>query len=290
MIGKGNSRMKKKFLILGGDLRQIACARCLQKKGYDVVLYGFYDLYLGGLFAGQNLNEDLMRADYVLLPLPVTQDGEFLHTPLWDKKISLQQITNTLREETVVFGGMIRDGELLQRKMVFDYAKNEEFLIKNAQITVEGAFHIAFSETPFSVFGSKILITGYGRIGKILAKIAQSLGAETYVAARKTGDLSWIELSGAHPVRYDKLGDLLPHMQIIFNTVPSPIFQKSRIEKIHPDCLFIDLASVPGGIDWAVAKELGVKTIWALSLPGKIAPYSSGKIIADTVINLINKE
>ena len=282
--------MKKKFLIIGGDLRQLACARCLQKKGYDVVLYGFYDLYLTGLFAGHNLTEDLIRADYILLPLPVTQDGKNVHTPLWDQTISLEKISDILREETAVFGGMIRDERLLQRKRVFDYAQHEEFLIKNAQITAEGAFNIVFSETPFSVFGSKILITGYGRIGKILAKLSMALGAETYVAARSAGDLSWIELSGATPVRYDKLGDLLPHMQIIFNTVPSPIFQKSRIEKIQPDCLFVDLASVPGGIDWESAKEFGLKTIWALALPGKIAPYSSGKIIADTVINLLNKE
>ena len=282
--------MKKKFLVIGGDLRQISCAKCLQKKGYEVVLYGFDNLYLSGLFAGRSLMEDLHQSDYVILPLPVSKDGVYLHTPLWDKKISLQEILSGVRQDALIFGGMIRQEVLLEREGVHDYAKNEEFLIKNAQITAEGAFNIVFSETPFSVFGSKLLITGYGRIGKILAKMAKTFGADTYVAARSVGDLSWIELSGCHPVRYEQLGDLLPHMEIILNTVPSPVFQKSKIEKIHPDCLFVDLASVPGGIDWDSAKEAGLKTIWALSLPGKVAPYSSGKIISDTVLNLLDKE
>lgn len=282
--------MKSKFFIIGGDLRQLACAKSLREKGYDVKLYGFFDIYLKDLPKSTSFTEDLIRADYVLLPLPVTKDGETLNTPLWDGKISLSQITGTLREDTVVFGGMINDENLLQRPSVFDYAKQEDFLIKNAQITAEGAFNIVFSETPFSVYGSKLLITGYGRIGKILANIAKTLGAETFVAARNTRDLAWIELSGCKAVRYDTLTELLPQFDIILNTVPHRIFKKEQIAAIQADCLFVDLASVPGGIDWEAAKQAGLKTIWALSLPGKVAPFSSGKIISDTLTNLLEQK
>lgn len=282
--------MKSKFFIIGGDLRQLACAKSLREKGYDVKLYGFFDIYLKDLPKSTSFTEDLIRADYVLLPLPVTKDGETLNTPLWDGKISLSQITGTLRDDTVVFGGMINDEHLLHRPSVFDYAKQEDFLIKNAQITAEGAFNIVFSETPFSVYGSKLLITGYGRIGKILANIAKTLGAETFVAARNTRDLAWIELSGCKAVRYDTLTELLPQFDIILNTVPHRIFKKEQIAAIQADCLFVDLASVPGGIDWEAAKQAGLKTIWALSLPGKVAPFSSGKIISDTLTNLLEQK
>lgn len=282
--------MKSKFFIIGGDLRQLACAKSLREKGYEVKVYGFFDIYLKDFPKSSSFTEDLIRADYVLLPLPVTKDGETINTPLWDGTVTLSQIADTIRDDTVVFGGMIKDERLLHRELVFDYAKQEDFLIKNAQITAEGAFQIVFSETPVSVYGSKILITGFGRIGKILAKIAKVLGAETYVAARNAGDLAWIELYGCKAVRYETLSRYLPEFDIILNTVPKQIFQKDWITKIHPECLFVDLASVPGGIDWDAAKEAGLKTIWALSLPGKVAPYSSGKIISDTLTNLLEQK
>lgn len=285
--------MKHKFLVLGGDLRQISCAKSFLEKGFEVTIYGFFEAYLKELpeeCIGKNLLDDLIRSENILLPLPVSSNGEELRTPLWDGTIRLSEICDNIGENTRIFGGMIREPLLLERKYLFDYAKNEEFLIKNAQITAEGAFDIVFSETPFSVFGSKLLITGYGRIGKILAKIAGALGADTYVAARNIKDLSWIELAGCHPVRYEELSAVLPNMQVILNTVPVQIFTKSMIEMLPKECLFVDLASVPGGIDLESAKAMGIKTIWALSLPGKIAPYSSGRIISDTIINLLNKE
>ena len=37
------------------------------------------------------------------------------------------------------------------------------------------------------------------------------------------------------------------------------------------------------------AKSYGLKVIWALSLPGKIAPVSSGAIIKDTIMNIIKE-
>lgn len=279
--------MKQKFLVVGGDLRQIACAKSLMKKGFEVKLYGFFDIYLKELDQCENFIEDLMRADYVLLPLPVTKDGVTVNTPLWDEKIQLSQLKEVLRDHTVVFGGMIKDPYLLERKLVFDYAKEEEFLIKNAQITAEGALDIVFSETPHSVYGSNVLIAGYGRIGKIMSRLCKALGANTSVVARNERDLSWIALSGCRPLRYESLNPYLSEFDVIINTVPKQIFGREEIAKINPDCLFVDLASVPGGIDWDVAKVAGLKTIWALSLPGKVAPYSSGNIIADTLTTLL---
>ena len=44
-----------------------------------------------------------------------------------------------------------------------------------------------------------------------------------------------------------------------------------------------------GGVDFDAAKEAGVKVIWALSLPGKTAPITAGKIIKDTILNILNE-
>ena len=43
------------------------------------------------------------------------------------------------------------------------------------------------------------------------------------------------------------------------------------------------------GVDLEAAKELGVKVIWALSLPGKVAPVTAGEMIKNTVLNIINE-
>jgi dipicolinate synthase subunit A len=53
--------------------------------------------------------------------------------------------------------------------------------------------------------------------------------------------------------------------------------------------LIIDIASLPGGVDFEAAKQLNVKTIHALSLPGKVAPDTAGDIILKTVLNMLNE-
>ena len=75
----------------------------------------------------------------------------------------------------------------------------------------------------------------------------------------------------------------------MFNTIPAPVLTRPLLEQLQPECLIIDLASRPGGVDFEAAGELGLKTIWALSLPGKVAPITAGGIIRDTVLNMISE-
>ena len=57
------------------------------------------------------------------------------------------------------------------------------------------------------------------------------------------------------------------------------------------DALIIDLASKPGGVDMSAAQEMGKKVIWALSLPGKVAPITSAKALQNTIYHvLLEKE
>ena len=76
---------------------------------------------------------------------------------------------------------------------------------------------------------------------------------------------------------------------LVFNTVPKMIFDRKMLEKFDDQTLFIDLASKPGGIDFDAAVELGIKAIWALGLPGKTAPVTSGEIIAETVRSMLSE-
>jgi len=48
--------------------------------------------------------------------------------------------------------------------------------------------------------------------------------------------------------------------------------------------------SNPGGIDFNAAKNLNLNVIWALSLPGKYAPISAGKILAKIIKIIMQNE
>ena len=62
-----------------------------------------------------------------------------------------------------------------------------------------------------------------------------------------------------------------------------------KLSLLNPSALIIDLASKPGGVDFESASLMGIKTIWALSLPGKVAPVTSGEIIAKTIRNILTE-
>ena len=81
----------------------------------------------------------------------------------------------------------------------------------------------------------------------------------------------------------------MENFDVIFNTIPFPIFNRDILSRLDKNTLLIDLASRPGGVDFKAAAELQIKTIWALSLPGRVAPKSAGQIIKNTILNMIKE-
>ena len=47
---------------------------------------------------------------------------------------------------------------------------------------------------------------------------------------------------------------------------------------------------MPGGVDFDSAQRMGITAIHALSLPGKVAPKTSGEIIKNTIFNILEEE
>ena len=64
---------------------------------------------------------------------------------------------------------------------------------------------------------------------------------------------------------------------------------EEELEDLRRDCLVLDLASKPGGVDLEAAGELGLTVIWALSLPGKVAPVTAGAAIKTTIYNMLHE-
>ena len=71
--------------------------------------------------------------------------------------------------------------------------------------------------------------------------------------------------------------------------MPHLILDEEKLKYVKKDCLLLDLASKPGGIDEDYCKRQGLKFIWALALPGKVAPVTSAKYIKNTIYNILRE-
>ena len=284
--------MFKTVSVIGGDLRQLTLADELRKDGYDVTVFGFTDK-ISYEFNTTDIDAAL-DSEVVILPVPVSFDGININTPYSDSKLSVSELAKKLNPVSLVFGGCITQpfSDALSKRGIKhrDYMLRDELAIKNAVPTAEGAIEIAISETPFTLHNSNCLVLGYGKVGKILAKSLDALGAKTYVSARKYADLALIEGHGCYPLTVNEAKLRLDEFDIIFNTVPALILGESELRHIRRDTLVIDLASKPGGVDFETAKELGIRVVWALSLPGRVAPVTAGIIIKDTITNMLREE
>lgn len=143
---------------------------------------------------------------------------------------------------------------------------------------------------PVTIHGCKTLVLGFGRCGATLARTLKALGAEVCVAARKDSDLAKCYTNGIATVTYAKLNQHLPEFELVFNTVPELVLDHHRIALLNRNCLIVDIATAPGGIDFSAAEKMGIKAILAPSLPGRVAPKTAGKILADTYPRLILRE
>jgi dipicolinate synthase subunit A len=164
----------------------------------------------------------------------------------------------------------------------------EEFEIANAVPTAEGAIQIAMEEMPITIYNSRAVVVGYGRIGKILSNSLKLLGCDVTVVARKESARALARANCLKAVGFSKMCEEIEKADVLFNTVPQMVIDKNALMHAK-DTLILDLASKPGGVEFDAARDIGVKVIWAIGLPGKVAPISAGKIIKDTITNIFSE-
>lgn len=281
----------KTILVVGGDLRQAQLARLLSDKNtvYTLGLEKAEDFTQSDALPAV-LREQGIEPDYIIFPMPVSGDGETVNAPFSARRIRIDDVLSAAGSSTCVLGGKLGGSltkKLNERKLDYiDYLEREELSVMNAIPTAEGAIQIAMEELPVTIYDLRVLVIGYGRIGKVLARLLQAMGARVTVSARKFADLAWIRANGYTAIHTEDLADTIPSSQLIINTVPAAILTEKLLSKVPKGCLVIDLSSKPGGIDFLTANKLGVKAIWALSLPGKVAPITAGNIIFDTIQNI----
>jgi dipicolinate synthase subunit A len=285
---------RMKYTVIGGDLRNVKLAEAIASDGNQVNLYGFENAgFESTLDETEDLDAAIDDSQIVIGPLPCTNDNETLNTPFHKEKIHINEVFRKMKKNQLFIAGMISDRVSQTAKAynvyTVDILKREEMAVLNSIPTAEGAIQIAMEELPVTLNASKILILGYGRVGKVLAKMLSGIGAEVWVEARKYSDLAWLKVNGINSIYINDLDDYLGKMDVIYNTIPSRILDSERLGKLSRECLVIDLASKPGGVDFERAKELGIKVIWALSLPGKVAPVTAANYMKQTIYNIIEE-
>ena len=271
----------RSYLLIGGDTRQEYLYTILKSKNANVE-----KIFLNET---ENLNESskkISHSNIIVLPIPTTKDGLTLFSPNYKKKVTLDFITEKIASDAIVFvGGETEIIKKCKSKNIINLLSNESLTLKNAMATAEATISIIIENSPHTIFGAEILIIGYGRIGKILADYLLTLKANVSICARKEIARTEAELMGANALDFETLITHLPKFSIIINTVPTLIFKKEELNKINKNALIVDLASNPGGIDFEFADKIGIKTIHALSLPGKYSPKSAAEFIEQAINN-----
>ena len=277
--------MKKKYLILGGDLRNIKLAEMLTNENNKVLSYGLEkseEIQENRLIDKiPNLQSAMEKVDIIVAPTPFSSNGETINSPYAKEEIKIEQLFKSNKQKILIAGGIKeRIKEQLEEKYlkVIDVMKREELAILNTIATAEGTIKVAIENTDKILQGSKVLILGFGRVAKIVASKFSLLSTKVTCAARKTTDLAWIEAYGYNSININEMLFELNDFDIIINTVPEIIIKEKELKHMKPDVLLIDLASKPGGIESKKAIQMGLKYIWALAIPRKSCTYIISRI------------
>ena len=184
----------------------------------------------------------------------------------------LDAILSILPKNITVIGGNLSHPSLAHYQTL-DLLQDPIYVAENADITARCAIKLLFNCLPCTLKDLPILIIGWGRIGKCLARLLRANDALVTVFARKETDRAMLQALGySTQAAPDPTG-----FRVVINTAPAAVL---------PDCpkdvFKMELSSVLG--------IGGEDVLWARRLPAIHAPESSGKLIADTILRLCKKE
>lgn len=256
---------QKRFAVIGSDARQLAAGRALARAGYAV-----------------EGPEEIALADYILLPLPL----DAARTPL-------AELLRAARPGALALGGMLsEEAKAIAAEAgveLVDYFAREELTIRNAIPTAEGCVGILLAQRKRTLWGSAVLLLGFGPVGQAVGTRLAALGARVTVAARRPAQRAQAESLGMQGAELVRLARLAPAFDTVVNTIPAQVLTAPVLARLRPGSLIVDLASRPGGTDFDAAARCGHKAIHALSLPAACAPETAGEIVARTVCEMLRE-
>ena len=286
--------MSKKIniAVIGADMRQIHMINKLHEKGYTVYTYGINnDLITEKIIKTSSLSEAASKGNILICPIPFTKNNkDIAFLDLYEDK-NIKHFMECINSNHILFAGIIPDylSTHCNRNKIdqYDFMKMNDVAILNAIATAEGTIAEAIKRSSINLHGSNCLVLGFGRCAQVLANKLQAFNANVCVAARNKDACALAVAYGYSSILLDKLNSELKNFDFVFNTIPAVVLTKEKLEKLSPYVTIIDIASAPGGIDYAASEKLNLNASLCLGLPGIYSPKSSGEILANVIENIL---
>lgn len=277
-----------KILFIGGDKRSLEMIKELQNNERKVDIIGFNLLELDTL----NINDvKIVEYDVIIFPVDGLKDDDTVTCLFNQTNLNLSTIDFRIKDNCIVFSGIKtrRLEELFKNK----YVKLMDFndvSVENSIPTVEGIIAHIIQNTDYTINGATITILGYGRVGKILVDRLIKLGAYIKVGVIEEEDYIQLFSKNIKPFYTNNMKEEIATSDIIINTVPKLLLNKTHLDEIKNDTYIIDISSIPYGVDFDYAKSKNINVVLLQGIPGKIAPKTAGNILAKKIKTIIKEE
>jgi dipicolinate synthase subunit A len=281
--------------LLGGDGREIECARQAQAEGASVRLCGFpAERDPAGVSLCGNVTEAVTGAHIVICPIPLPQPDGSLYAPQSETRLIVdsQSLAGMIPGGLLITGlasSQMKEAAAKLNLKLREYEQDEELMILRAPAIAEGAIRVAIEHTEVTLHKNRCLIVGFGKIGPALARTLLGMGAEVTVAARNPVQRARAWEQGCSAVSLDQLASAAQQAKVIFNIASALLLNRDLVGSLDKETLLIDLAAPPGGIDFEAAQDSGLKAIWARGLGGR-APRTVGRVQWKGIKQILEEE
>lgn len=282
------------IVLAGGDARQLEVIQRLTELDASVTLCGFdrLDTPFSGAVKADWTPDILQEADALVLPAVGTDDDGTISTLFTDQELKLtDDYLSAAPKSCKVITGMAK---LYLKKLcekhgitLIELFERDDVAIYNSIPTAEGALMMAIQNTDITIHNSNCMVLGLGRTGFTMARTLHALGAKVKVGVRRDESFARAFEAGFEPFYMPEIARLAGNIDLIFNTIPTMIVTAQVIAQLPLRACIIDLASKPGGTDFRFAEKRGIKALLAPGLPGIVAPKTAGRIIANSLIQII---
>lgn len=264
------------ILVLGGDERSFYLTQRLLSLGYGAK-WGYGEKYDENKVTAFELKKEISEFDVIVLPLPLTRDGQTLNAPYSEKKLKLDDLRLYSREKTVFTSGDRLEG--------INYFSDKSVTALNARLTAVGFLSELLKFEKSDILGKSALVTGYGNVAKCVCKILSSNGVNVFVAARSDLQQAQAKADGYTSGDFTLAEEMMAKFDYIVNTVPAKVFSDNVLSKIGRNSAYFELA---GGAK-RETRSYPFAYIDCKGMPGKHTPKGAGEVIADFVCSKLRE-
>lgn len=260
-----------RFAVIGGDMRQVYLADILAKQGAGTSVYALNrKIKNTEIREASTLKEVLKNADIIAAPVPFFKAGHIAGKEEFED-LTMENILANAEKGSMIFAGGIplQFREMAGKKQIecVDYMRDASVAMENTVAAAEGIIAEAIKRSPRNLYKSSCLVLGYGKCGSTLVSYLKKLSCNVTVYEKEPS------VAACAVVNADKAADVLElpkclmEAQYIFNTIPSLILPKAMLEYVKKDALILDMASAPGGVDFAAAEKKAFRRCFCPGCP-----------------------